>query len=430
MARPRSLKPKYMLHKASGRACVIVDGKTHYLGRHGSQESIDQYDRLIGEWIARGRPRGVEPDAGDNGPLTVNQVIAGFWAFAVATYPDPLKRPEGRQPGGELGNYWSVLRPLRRLYGETPAADFGPLRLKALRDQMTRPHTAKDEVTGEVRKELGWCRNTANRQMSRIKRVFKWAVESELLPGEVYSRLSAVSGLQRGRSSARETEPVRPAPEAYVEAAIAYLHRRLQAMVRIQLLTGMRPGEVCAMKTGEIEMAGDVWVYRPASHKTAHHGHTREISIGPEARKVLAPFLKTDLQAFIFSPAEAEAERLEEKRRARTTPRRPWEHRVDKAAVDARGGRRRPPGERYSTKNYRQAIERAIARAHAAAEKEGRAVHGWTPNQLRHTAATLIRRLYGLEASRVVLGHRSAATTEIYAEIDLAKSREIMARIG
>jgi integrase len=56
--------------------------------------------------------------------------------------------------------------------------------------------------------------------------------------------------------------------------------------------------------------------------------------------------------------------------------------------------------------------------------------HRWTPNQLRHTKATEIRREAGLDAARAVLGHRSPAITEVYAELDTAKAAEIMERLG
>ena len=54
----------------------------------------------------------------------------------------------------------------------------------------------------------------------------------------------------------------------------------------------------------------------------------------------------------------------------------------------------------------------------------------WHPNQLRHTKATEIRRDAGLDAARVVLGHRSPQMTEVYAEIDVNKAAEVMARLG
>jgi integrase len=56
--------------------------------------------------------------------------------------------------------------------------------------------------------------------------------------------------------------------------------------------------------------------------------------------------------------------------------------------------------------------------------------HRWHPHQLRHSAATRLRKQYGLEAARVVLGHRSAAVAEVYAEIDQTKARQIMGEVG
>jgi hypothetical protein len=79
MARPKSLKPKYCHHKNSGRAFVIIDGKWTYLGDHGTQASRDEYDRLIGEWIARGRRSAAM--TGPHAPAarrTVTKIIASF----------------------------------------------------------------------------------------------------------------------------------------------------------------------------------------------------------------------------------------------------------------------------------------------------------------------------------------------------------------
>jgi integrase len=49
---------------------------------------------------------------------------------------------------------------------------------------------------------------------------------------------------------------------------------------------------------------------------------------------------------------------------------------------------------------------------------------------LRHTAATLLRARYGLEAAQSLLGHSRPDTTLIYAERDLARARAIAAEIG
>jgi integrase len=54
----------------------------------------------------------------------------------------------------------------------------------------------------------------------------------------------------------------------------------------------------------------------------------------------------------------------------------------------------------------------------------------WHPHQLRHNAATWLRREFGLETARVVLGHASADVTEGYAEADFGKAAEAMGRVG
>ncbi len=54
----------------------------------------------------------------------------------------------------------------------------------------------------------------------------------------------------------------------------------------------------------------------------------------------------------------------------------------------------------------------------------------WHPHQLRHNAATRLRREFGLDVARAVLGHSSPAVTEVYAELDQAKAADAMARIG
>jgi integrase len=81
---------------------------------------------------------------------------------------------------------------------------------------------------------------------------------------------------------------------------------------------------------------------------------------------------------------------------------------------------------------------RRIDKALPSAEQEGlareraawRAGHLWSPNQLRHTAATEVRKRYGLEAAQIVLGHAAADVTQVYAERDLVRGADIMRQIG
>jgi integrase len=78
-------------------------------------------------------------------------------------------------------------------------------------------------------------------------------------------------------------------------------------MIDLQLLAGMRPGEVVIMRSCDVDMSCPVWVYRPQLHKTEHHGPSREIRLGPKAQAIVQSFLKADLQAYLFSPKDAEA---------------------------------------------------------------------------------------------------------------------------
>ena len=116
---------------------------------------------------------------------------------------------------------------------------------------------------------------------------------------------------------------------------------------------------------------------------------------------------------------------------------------------------KRAKRELYDETSYRNAIYRACDRAFPPPEalarrpkesarkwldrltpgervalRQWRRAHRWHPNRLRHLAATVIRRAYGIEAARAILGHSRLATTEVYAEIDRAKAAEVMTKIG
>jgi len=45
-----------------------------------------------------------------------------------------------------------------------------------------------------------------------------------------------------------------------------------------------------------------------------------------------------------------------------------------------------------------------------------RMIDRWHPHQLRHNAATQLRKEYGLEAAQVILGHKTITVTQVYAE--------------
>jgi integrase len=264
--------------------------------------------------------------------------------------------------------------------------------------------------------DAGICRLEVNRRIGRIVRAFKWAVENELIPAAIYHSLKAVSGLRQGRTEAKESKPVKPAPEDQVDAIESHVARQVWAMVKLQQLTGMRPGEVTAMRTSDLDTSGDVWSYTPGSHKTEHHGRDRIVFLGPKAQEILRAWLRLELKAFLFQPRHAMAERWAEQRDKRQTRMTP-----SHKARQRRTKPKKTPGERYTTDSYRHAIAKGCEKAN---------VPSWHPHQLRHNAATRLRHEFGLDVARVILGHSSPAVTEVYAEADREKALAVMGKIG
>lgn len=380
--------PSYRHHKPSGQAVVTLNGKDFYLGPYDTDVSRRAYDRLIAEWLANGRklPRleGTE--------IKVVELIDRYLTFAATYY-----RKNGVETT-EVSSIKQALRPVNKLYADVDVSAFGPAALKAVQVAMIG---------------LGWSRRHINQQVSRVRRMVLWGVENELVNPSVFGALKAVSGLKRGRTEARDTNPIGPVPESVVEATIEKMNNRhVVAMVRLQLLTGMRPGEVLIMRTMDIDTTGELWEYRPYTHKMEHKGKERVIMLGQKSQEIIRPFLRPVLSEYLFQPTEA----LEEHRQWRQ------DHRKAKRCYYRRKPRpRRHVRECYQEESYRDIISRYAERA---------GVPHWHPNQLRHTWATKIRKLYGLEAARVGLGHTSAETTLIYAERDLGLARKVAAEVG
>ena len=381
--------PSLRQHKPSRRAVVTFSVRDYDLGRFGSQESEAEYRRLLAEYLSGGLR--ATPRAAD---LTINELLIEYLKFADGYYlknGEPTKEPEDIR---------YATKPLRQLYGHTLAAEFGPLRLKAVRQAMV---------------DAGWCRNLVNQRVGKVTRLFKWAVSEELIPASVHHGLKAVTGLRRGRSGVRESPPVKPVPMDFVEAIRPHVSRQVWAMIQLQLLTGARPGEIVTIRTCDIDTGGRAWVYSPGSHKGEHHDKDRRIYLGPRAIEVVRPWLRPELEAFLFSPAEAMAERRAVQRRGRKTPVQPSQRSRKKVRPKKR------PRERYDTDSYRRAIAYGCKLA---------GVPSWHPHQLRHNAATLLRREFNIDVARAVLGHAAPAITERYAERDEALAVEAMLRVG
>lgn len=352
--------PKLRYHAGSGQHLVVLSGQSHYLGADAA-EARRRYDAQVQRWLARGRKPEVRSRAAQ---ATVAQLIDAWWA-----HPDAQYRKAGK-PTSEIRVRRLAYTGLRRLFGDLSAADFGPEQLRELLQWWDRE--------GLSRTSIGHC-------FGRVRSLWQWAAQRGLVPGESWYRLHALSRRGGGRDLGRRTDPVRPVPEAVLEATLAVLGRPWADAVQLQLLAGMRPSEVLGIRPCDLDRTGDVWVYRPSRHKTEHHGRAREIPLGPKAQAILTPLLRDgpDRSPIFPSPVRPDV----------------------------------PIGDLA----YRRAVARACRKAGVA---------HWHPNQLRHNAATRIRKSFGLDAAQAALGHAKADVTQVYAELDLAKATEVARQVG
>lgn len=321
-----------------------------------------RWSKFMAEWDAK--PHVKNPDLERR---TVGRLVAAYKAHAEEYY----RRPDGTPTKEHVGINYAVT-PLAEAYPELPAEDLTPQHLQAVQAAMV---------------ESGLARNTVNQRINKIKRMARWAAANGWVTGNTLYALNAVEALAAGRTAAKESPGVKPVPQAHIDAALDKCLPAVGAMIRLQLLTGMRPGEVILMRGAEIQTSGDVWTYRPAQHKTAHHGKTREILLGPKCQAILKPWFGMDTTAYLF---------------------RPQRNRVGQ-------------GEHYTSNSYLLAIYRACDQAN---------VNRWSPGQLRHNAATAFSHGQDLETSSILLGHSKVETTQIYAERNRARAIAVAKEIA
>ena len=243
MARPKNTTPTYIPHKQTGRGrlqwydALGIRHERLLPGPFNSLESLEAKARLELEIVTSAtRTAGKQKE-----PISIAEVLAAFQDHAKQHY-----RREDGSKSNEVDEYHIVSLRVCELYGEIPAADFGPLALKAVRETFVK---------------AGLSRKFINQRVGRIKHIFKWAVAEELVHPAVYHALKEVPGLQHGRTTARETEPVEPVEDAIVDATVPFLTRHVRGMVELQQLTGCRPGEACLIRLrGHRHERGDLVV--------------------------------------------------------------------------------------------------------------------------------------------------------------------------
>lgn len=346
--------------------------------------------------------------------ITIADLVRAYRTYAEGYYVDPLGRGT-REPV----DIKYALLPLVEHFPALPVEQFGPLKLKEIREAMI---------------DKDWSRGLINRRIGIIKRMFKWAASEQIVSAMILYGLQAVTGLKKGRCRARETEKRRPVAEEHVYVVLPYMTPVVAAMVELQLLTGLRPGEVCQVRPCDIDRSGPVWHYYPEKHKNLYRHIERIVSIGPRGQEILRPFLLRSAESFCFSPAEADRQRRAKLTAQRKTP---------LSCGNTVGSNRKDqpikePGEDYDSAAYNKAVRYAITAANKEIRRKAKEqgnekpdlIPYWTPYQLRHTAATKVRKEMGYETAGATLGHTNMSATAIYAERNQGLADEAARRFG
>ncbi len=388
--------PSYRHHKARDLAVVTIDGQDYYLGTYGSPDSHKKYEALVRSW--RERQDNPEPPGNPflvpNDRPTINELILGYLKHVERHY-----RPNhGRnKEAGCVSDALDVVQACG--FGREPADAFRPRDLKKVREAM-------------IAKE--WSRGYINHQSIRIKRMFAFAVEEDLVPGSVYHAMLEIKGLRKGTPGVREARKVKPVPVEHVKPVLKKAQAMLKAMLLFAWHTGARPGEVCALKSCHLDREGKVWLYKvpPDANKTDIHEQERTVYVGPKGQKILMSWLEgIDPDEYVFSPIREQQLRQQARAAARKTKPTPSEIRKKEERKNRVPKLRKR--DHYNPNAFRQAVVRLCDAA---------GVPRWSPNRLRHNAATRFRKKYGIEVARILLGHSRVSTSEIYAAPNAKKA--------
>jgi len=417
MPRRKSPVPDLKYHKPTRQFCVYLDGKRVTLG--GDRTVAERRHKQLCREILDGRadvPSGNTPlrKAGD--PLAVAEGLLRYMRdHALSYYRD--------QPA-TVARLWEMVDAVRLRHAELPADRFRGRELKAVRQYLLDERRSK-------RDGRPLSRTYVNYLVRAAQRCWVWLLSEGDVSAECVESLRAVEAIHKGKGGREPARVLPPGPGWSM--ALVELPPTLYAMCRVQALSGMRPQDVCRMRRGEVstrpdesvELAGTgrklsaiavggalVWVYCPSDHKTAHKGKPRAVPLGPRCQQLLRPLLAgLGPDDYVFSPARALAE-------------------------VGRGNRFKRVGysTRYAVKQYEQFVKRAIDRvnrrlAAAGVDAESHAPV-WSPNQLRHLAATEVGDRFDRHTAAALLGHAGDNTIDVYLEQSLGKAARAAAECG
>jgi len=352
--------PKHRRH-VNGQGVITLSGQDFYTGPWGESAGLDRKDAAVAAWIARGRRPAVRV-AG----LAVSGLAAEYLAWARPRF---VKRGSGTS---HMDRIERVVGWLVASHGDRPAADFSAMDLHAMKIAWCNP------APGKRRKS----RRTAAQYAREVVALYKWGSARKFVPASIAMEMANLEPLS-ARDGAVNPPRRLSAPPEDVADALAELPEVPAAIVRLMLITGMRPAEACYLNARDIDRSGEVWTYRVAAeaNKTEHRDRPRVVYLGPRAQALLGPLLDAaPASGWVFRPRA--------------------------------GTRRRLP---YLPGSLTKVIRYYL--------RENGIAH-FSPNQLRHSALSRVYAELGIAAAQAAGGHASPRTTLIYIDPDISSAAE------
>lgn len=347
--------PALLLHRASGQGRVRIAGRYVYVGKFGTDAARQRYAEVLQQHFSAAAQAAVVQPEPATAPLarlvTVNDLCLRFVTERI-----PLYLTSEGKPSAERDCFRGVIRLLHQRFGELPVDNFGPLCLRQIRDDMVKK---------------GWSRNFINKQIRRLRYIFRFGISWEIVDPSVAEKLKSVPALGPLESSAPEYPARKSVPDKDQRKVRELLSPAYRDIFDLLRLTGARPGEILRLTVESIQQEGDVWHADFERHKTSKFGKSRTLFFNRSAQAILLRYMD--------------------------------------AAADT--------GRLFSVERstFSNAVKRACQRA---------GVPAFVPHQLRHTVATKLSDDLGTECAQRLLGHATRAMAEHYSRAATKKAKK------